>query len=92
MELLKYAARKTRTNLVKSFTKLLIGKRIPDDLNTANIMLIDRKGIKEDIKSYKPTSLFPVKYQILTKIINNRLQNELHAAHPREHAGFRSNQ
>jgi hypothetical protein len=88
-EILKLTGTKTLEYLATLYTKCLKEKKIPDHWNKATIILIHKKGSKEDIKNYRPISLLPVVYKILTKIINNRIQSTLSSAQPREQAGFR---
>lgn len=61
-----------KENLIENLcTRCLSQRYIPEDCNTANIILIHKKGSKEDIKNYRQISLLPIIYKILTKIIKN---------------------
>ena len=75
--------------LAKLFTKCLRQGRIPKDWNHAKIVLLHKKGSKEDLKNYRPISLLPIIYKTFMRIIGERLKTTLSSAQPREQAGFR---
>lgn len=62
---------------------------IPDSWKTANVIILYKKGDKEDIGKYRPISLLSHLYKLLTKILNNRIANKLDDIKPVEQAGFR---
>lgn len=89
VDLLKIAGNEIYSVLAKLYTSCLQNKKIPTSWNNATIILIHKKGDKEDLKNYRPISLVSVAYKILTKIITNRLSARFDEFQPREQAGFR---
>ena len=77
--------------LAKLYTKCITERRIPKTWKEANMVILFKKGNREDIKNY--TGQFAC-YQICTncsqKIITTRLEKKLDENQPREQAGFRS--
>lgn len=71
-------------------TIYLKSRNIPPKLNRSNIIFIHKKGNKEEVRNYRPISLYLIVYNIFTKVTNDRLQTTLDEAQPREQAGFKS--
>ena len=61
---------------------------VPESWKNANIILIHKKGDINDLKNYRPISLLPVVYKVLTKVIANRISATLDFSQPNEQAGF----
>ena len=72
-------------------TKCLDANRIPTEWTDANVILLFKKGEKEDLRNYRPISLLSALYKLFTKIITNRITDQLDSNQPAEQAGFRSN-
>lgn len=72
-EVIKYAGRNTRKILAEIYREILRSKHIPHKWNTANIILIHKKGNKQDLTNYRPLTLVPIVYKIFKTIGNNRL-------------------
>jgi len=88
-EYLKIGISEIAPILAQLFTNCLRQGKIPKDWNHARIILLHKKGSKEDLKNYRPISLLPVIYKAFMRIIAERLKVTLDAAQPREQAGFR---
>ena len=88
-EYLKLGITEISPLLAKLFTNCLRQGKIPKDWNHAKIVLLHKKGSKEDLKNYRPISLLPVIYKTFMEVIAARLKTTLEAAQPREQAGFR---
>lgn len=86
-ELIEYA---NMTSPYHLYADCLKPGRKPRKWNSARIIIIHKKASKADIRNFTPRDMLPVLYQILTKIITNRLQNKFDKAQPRDRAGFRS--
>lgn len=77
--------------LTKIFNEILRTGSIPSQWQEAHIILIHKKGDKEDIANYRPISLITNIYKIYSKIILNRITRTLDENQPIEQAGFRKN-
>ncbi|KAG7298024.1 hypothetical protein JYU34_018785 [Plutella xylostella] len=76
-------------HLTKLFNNILIQEQIPEDWNNAIITLLYKKGDPNLIDNYRPICLLPTIYKLFSKIILNRLTQQLDEQQPREQAGFR---
>lgn len=77
--------------LTKIFNRILRLGQVPEQWETSHIILIHKKGQKDDIGNYRPISLMSNIYKIFSKIILNRISNTLDENQPKEQAGFRKN-
>jgi len=66
-------------------------RKIPEDWNKLLTILLHKKGDKNNLKNYRPISLLPQVYKLLTRIITSRLENKLEHFMNCEQAGFRKN-
>ena len=73
------------------FNKCLVEREIPQDWNKSLTILLHKKGDKKKLKNYRPISLLPQAYKLLTKIIITRMENKLEQYQTIEQAGFRKN-
>lgn len=89
IDVLKESGKEVDKMMAKIFTDCLREQNIPDKWKSANIILIHKKGDKEDLKNYRPISLLPTLYKLLTKILSNRLKRKFDENQPKEQAGFR---
>ncbi|KAH7691315.1 hypothetical protein AAVH_40170, partial [Aphelenchoides avenae] len=76
--------------IAKLFTLCLRTRRIPLKWKESRTVLLHKKGDTEDLKNYRPICLLPVIYKLFTKVVLNRITEQLDAAQPPEQAGFRS--
>ena len=90
IDIIKEAGEELYNLLASLFTKCIKYKDVPEDWKSAMMVLLFKKGDKEDIRNYRPISLLSTMYKIFTKILTNRIQGTLDFAQPREQAGFRS--
>lgn len=63
---------------------------IPEQWKSSTIILLHKKGPKDDLSNYRPISLMSNLYKLFTKIITRRLTQILDENQPPEQAGFRS--
>ena len=70
------------------FNRCLKEKKVPQDWNNTNTILIHKKGDRTDLKNYRPISLLSHLYKLFTKILTNRLKNKLEKTEGREQASF----
>lgn len=88
-ELLKGTLEDLLPILTSIFNEILITESIPTQWKTSHIILILKKGHKEDIENYRPISLMSNIYKVFSKIILQRISKILDENQPREQAGFR---
>lgn len=77
--------------LTKMFNRILKSGYIPTQWETSYIILLYKKGAKDDIGNYRPISLMSNMYKIFAKIILGRVSAKLDENQPMEQAGFRRN-
>uniref|UniRef100_A0A914YE45 Reverse transcriptase domain-containing protein n=1 Tax=Panagrolaimus superbus TaxID=310955 RepID=A0A914YE45_9BILA len=77
--------------LADAFYGLLEENNMPPELLHAKTILLYKKGNRLDIGNYRPISLLPVLYKLLTRVIADRVQTAAENANalPPEQAGFR---
>uniref|UniRef100_A0A914Q2U9 Reverse transcriptase domain-containing protein n=1 Tax=Panagrolaimus davidi TaxID=227884 RepID=A0A914Q2U9_9BILA len=70
---------------------LFEGNIMPPELFYSKTILLYKKGNRLDIGNYRPISLLPVLYKLLTRVITNRVVAAVEVSHalPPEQAGFR---
>lgn len=79
------------TPLLKDiFNDILLTENVPTQWTTSTIILIHKKGDKNEVNNYRPISLMSNIYKIFAKIILWRLTGILDENQPIEQAGFRS--
>lgn len=77
-------------HIFKFFNQVLQTETIPYQWTTSSIVLLHKKGDKNNINNYRPISLMSNIYKIFAKVILSRISNILDENQPREQAGFRS--
>lgn len=88
-ELLKGCANAILTTLTELFNEILTSEIIPTQWTSSTIILLHKKGNKDDIGNYRPISLMSNLYKIFSKIILDRITTVLDGNQPKEQAGFR---
>lgn len=72
------------------FEDVIESELIPEQWTSSTIILLHKKGSKDDINNYRPISLITNIYKVFAKVILNRISKVLDENQPREQAGFRS--
>lgn len=75
--------------LTTIFNEILLSGHIPEQWTKSHIILIHKKGDKENIENYRPISLMSNVYKVFAKIILERISALLDDQQPVEQAGFR---
>ncbi|PZC70710.1 hypothetical protein B5X24_HaOG215026 [Helicoverpa armigera] len=75
--------------LTKIFSEILTSGYIPEQWTESHIILLYKKGDKEDIGNYRPISLMSNVYKVFAKLILSRITTILDEQQPIEQAGFR---
>jgi hypothetical protein len=88
-ELLKKGGKTACKVLAHLFTLCINQKKIPEDWNCGDIILLHKKGDIEDLKNYRPITLMSVFYKLFTKVLCNRTEKCLDEHQPPDQAGFR---
>ena len=81
IDLLKVGEEQLNDRIATQLTKCLDANRIQTEWTDANVILLFKKGEKEDLKNYRPISLLSALYKLLTKIITLSL---IHISSPRD--------
>lgn len=89
-ELLKSTLPVIAPILTDLFNEIIETEIIPQDWTKSTIILLHKKGDKEEIGNYRPISLMSNIYKVFSKIILSRITRALDENQPREQAGFRS--
>ncbi|KAI5752725.1 hypothetical protein M8J77_019818 [Diaphorina citri] len=76
--------------LVDLFNRIFYEHEVPKQWKLSKIILIHKKGPKEDVSNYRPISLSSCLYKLYAKIIQKRMRKKIDEAQPPEQAGFRS--
>ncbi len=88
-ELLKGFGDILTPHLTKIFNEILTSKVIPEQWNLAEIILVYKKGDKENVENYRPISLTSNICKVFMAILKNRMYNKLDFNQGIEQAGFR---
>ncbi|KAI5722002.1 hypothetical protein M8J76_002173 [Diaphorina citri] len=88
-ELIIYGKESIIPKLTKIFNRILYECEIPKQWKISKIILIFKKGSREDISNYRPISLSSTIYKVFVKIIQQRLRKKIEEHQPPEQAGFR---
>lgn len=75
--------------LTKIFNEILYTGTIPSQWAESHIILLHKKGPKDDIGNYRPISLISNVYKVFAKVILDRISIRLDENQPVEQAGFR---
>jgi hypothetical protein len=84
IELIKQAGYETWVEIAKLFTKCLKNREVPEDWNSAIVILLHKKGDKSDLNNYRPISLISHMSKLFTRVIKNRIEKQLEENQPRE--------
>ena len=88
-DIIKIGGEQIYTQLASLYNQILTERKIPKEWKEAKVILLHKKGDKEDIKNYRPISLLSHPYKIFTRILQTRMKRVLDENEPREQAGFR---
>ncbi|XGW33935.1 hypothetical protein V3C99_018008 [Haemonchus contortus] len=64
-------------------------EKIPNQWRNSRMVILHKKGDRDDLRNYRPISLLSVLYKLFTKIILTRISRTLDEAQPEEQTGFR---
>lgn len=89
-ELLKESLTVISKPLTQLFNEIITTEQIPTQWMTSTIVLLHKKGDKNEINNDRPISLMSNIYKIFSKINLCRITKHLEENQPREQAGFRT--
>ena len=89
-ECLKWGKTELTSTITDLFNKIIETEEIPTQWQTSTIILIHKKGNRDDLNNYRPISLMSNLYKIFTKILTNRLAKLIDENQTPEQAGFRT--
>lgn len=72
------------------FNDILHTEKIPTQWTTSTIILLHKKGDRNEMNNYRPISLMSNIYKVFAKIILWRITRTLDENQPKEQAGFRA--
>ncbi|GBP66890.1 Probable RNA-directed DNA polymerase from transposon BS [Eumeta japonica] len=87
-EMLKGTLEETSPVLAKLFNEILQIRRIPEEWTECHIILLHKKGPRDEIGNYRLISLISNIYKIFAKVILERISLTLNESQPVEQAGF----
>lgn len=90
-ELIKIGKEELLPILHPLFNKILETEQIPSQWKHSEIILLHKKGNRNDISNYRPISLIPSLSKLFTKLIQKRMKNYIEDYQTTEQAGFRKN-
>uniref|UniRef100_A0A7I4Y8T5 Reverse transcriptase domain-containing protein n=1 Tax=Haemonchus contortus TaxID=6289 RepID=A0A7I4Y8T5_HAECO len=88
-DLLRAGGYELHALLAAHMTSYLQKEKIPDQWRNSRMVILHKKGNRDDLRNYRPISLLSVLYKLFTKIILTRISRTLDEAQPVEQAGFR---
>ncbi|GBP07065.1 LINE-1 retrotransposable element ORF2 protein [Eumeta japonica] len=88
-ELMRGTIKELSPILTKMFNETLNTGFIPSQWAESHIILLHKKGPKDDIGNYRPISLISNIYKVFAKVILDRISVRLEENQPVEQAGFR---
>lgn len=88
-EIIKEGGQTLNHHLCNLFNRILEEAIIPTQWEITNIILIHKKGQKDQMENYRPISILPNLYKLFTKILQQKIEPLINADQPHEQAGFR---
>ncbi|KAI8422947.1 hypothetical protein MSG28_014050 [Choristoneura fumiferana] len=88
-ELMRGTVEEISPVLTGIFNDILTTNTIPEQWSESHIILLHKKGDKDNIGNYRPISLISNVYKIFAKVILERITKVLDENQPIEQAGFR---
>ena len=76
--------------LATKFSRYLENRQFPVQWKESKMILLPKKGSRNNIGNFRPISLLSVVYKVFTRIIVTRLESTLDREQPVTQAGFRS--
>ncbi|CAH0716463.1 unnamed protein product, partial [Brenthis ino] len=76
--------------LTEIYNTILRTESIPSQWKKSTIILLHKKGDRDNIENYRPISLLSNIYKVFSKLILNRLTRIMDEQQPIEQAGFRA--
>ncbi|XGW33726.1 hypothetical protein V3C99_017842 [Haemonchus contortus] len=89
LEALQACSHKIHCASAQCFTRYVNDCKAPDAWRKSKTILLFKKGDKEDLDNYRPSTLLPVIYKVFTRCLLARIRRQLDEAQPVEQAGFR---
>ena len=89
-EYLKWGKEELLESITSLFNKIIRSENIPQQWYKSSIVLLHKKGNRDDLNNYRPISLMSIIYKVFMKILTNRITRRLDENQPPEQAGFRS--
>ena len=88
-EMVKCGGKTITQRMMHLYKQCLRQKQIPEEWNQATVVLLPKKGDRNDLQNYRPISLLSMLYKTFTNIQTARLEKQLNNEQPSKQAGFR---
>lgn len=88
-ELIKQGSFNLAKHICTLFNQILEENKIPPEWETSKIILLHKKGKKDQMENYRPISILPNMYKLFTKILQQKIEQKINNDQPEEQAGFR---
>jgi Reverse transcriptase (RNA-dependent DNA polymerase) len=89
IDLLKICDESVLLKLTEIMNNFLINEKLPEEWNLSKVVLLFKKGKKNEIENYRPISLISHIYKIFCKMILSRIDEILDSNQTQDQAGFR---
>jgi hypothetical protein len=89
-ECLKWGEQDIKDPITTLFNRILVLEIIPQQWFTSTIILLHKKGTKDNPNNYRPICLLSNMYKLLIKILTNQITVTLDENQPCKQAGFRA--
>jgi hypothetical protein len=87
-ECLKWGKEELTTTITTLLNRIIESEEIPQQWQRSTIILIHKKGNRDDLNNYRPISLLSNLYKLYTKTLTNRLAKIMDQNQPPEQANF----
>jgi hypothetical protein len=87
----KYGIDILADELADAVNSMVCTNNVAPDFAHASTILIPKKGDRTDISNYRPISLLPALYKVVTRALTKRVEEAVSDHLPIEQAGFRRN-
>lgn len=74
---------------VKLFNLIVANQEAPDGFGHSRTLLMHKKGDATDLNNFRPLSMLPLVYKLFTRVVNNRIEQDVERSLENCQTGFR---